>query len=659
MRKNVYLFLFLILFLVSSFFNIGSAKEVKILEGHRAPISDFTVTADGRELVSLDSEGKIKFWSLDTYKVIKEFCIYSAPYFTHIDISDTKRYIALSGEEVVWIFDTIKKKVIFKIEGTESKGLFLQDERLIYLRDGYINILNLRDKKYPIKKIRFSYVPPDDIILSPSKRYLSLYGDKYLLIFDLEKEKIIQKINGKFIEFSFLGDKKFISYTKGMLLLYDIKGNEVPILHPENIEYLKGSSNGEYLFISSEDSLSLYKIEKDNLKKLIQKAFGPIQKWIFLKKGISAFLSLGSNEITLVYFHDFSAIANLGGYSLPIDKVRFSYSGHFLLAGLKDGDSYLFRMYNIKHHTFIENDLFSSCIDFEASVTSDKVAILDPNYDLYIYNLKTLKVEKVIPEVREELLLFRKNLIYTFFGYNNLGIYNIENEKFDSINLNTMPFLHPTVSDEGTIATLGEDGNIWIYLKNGHEAKKIELPSEVKEKLQAEEIGITIPTVVFTGKRGELILSIPENDKFTIEKIENFRSKEKLNMEGPIIGTIEKGKYYLQEVTSKSTGKVFINILTNKFKKIKTIKMDDALISSYDYARGFLIIGDYGGTTKIVRLKDMKSLMIRIFADGNWIIMNNEGKFSAGEGIEKYLNMGKEEIAKHLKKNIMVDFFNN
>ncbi len=204
---------------------------------------------------------------------------------------------------------------------------------------------------------------------------------------------------------------------------------------------------------------------------------------------------------------------------------------------------------------------------------------------------------------------------------------------------------------------MGEDGNIWIYSKNDQEAKKIILPDEVKEKLQAEEIGITIPTVVFTGKMGELILSIPEEKGFTIEKIENFRSKEKLKMEGPIIGAIEKGKYYLQEVTSEDTGKVVVNILTNRFKKIKTIEMDDALISSYDYAKGFLIIGDYGGTTKIVKLRDMKSLTIKIFADGNWIIMDDKGKFSASEGIEKYLNISKEEVTKHLKKDIMVDFF--
>ncbi len=656
MKKSIYLFLFLVLFLIF-FSNKGIAKDIEIFEGHRAPISDFTLTSDIRELVSLDSEGKVKFWSLDTYKVIKEFCIYNAPYFTHIDISDTKRYIALSGDEIVWIFDTIKKRVVLKINGTESKGLFIQDEKLLYLRDGYINILDLRDKKHRIKKIRFPYVPPDGIVLSPSKRYLSLYGDSYLIIFDLEKGKIIQKTNGKFIGFSFLGDKRFISYTKGMLLLSDMKGNQVPTLHLEKIEYLKGSPDGKYLFTSSENTLSLYKIEGESLKKLAQKNFGPIQKWIFLKKDISAFLLLGSNEITLVSVYDFSAIANLGGYSLPVDKVKFSHLGNFLLAGLKDGDNYLFRMYSIKNHSFITSDLFSSCIDFEASTTSNKVALLDSNYDLYIYNLKTLKIEKVIPEVREELLLFRKNIVYTFFGYNNLGIYNVENGEFESVNLNTMPFLHPTVSVEGNIATLGEDGNIWIYSKNDQEAKKIILPDEVKEKLQAEEIGITIPTVVFTGKRGELILSIPEEKGFTIEKIENFRSKEKLKMEGPIIGAIEKGKYYLQEVTSEDTGKVVVNILTNRFKKIKTIEMDDALISSYDYAKGFLIIGDYGGTTKIVKLRDMKSLTIKIFADGNWIIMDDKGKFSASEGIEKYLNISKEEVTKHLKKDIMVDFF--
>ncbi len=644
----------LIIFLLST--SLGYGEEIKILEGHRSPISDFCLTYSKNSLISMDSEGKIKFWSLSSYKVTNEFNIYNAPYFTHIDISNSGRYIALSADEVLWVFDILKKSVIKKINGIESMGLFAGGENLLYLRDGYINILDLYKNKS--ERIRFAYPPPENISISSSRSYLALWGKGYLIIFDLKEKNIIRKIKKDVLLFSFLGDNKFLFYTENGLFIDNINGkNPVALPDIDNVEYVKGSYDGTKILISTPKNLYIYKIEHGKIKKEISEEFGPIQKWVFTSKNISAFLPLGSNEIVLVSSADLSAIANLGGYSLPVDKIRFSYSGDYLIAGLKDKDTYLLRVYDIKHHTFVENDLFSSCIDFEASTTSEKIAVLDPNYDLYIYNLKNHEVEKLVPEVRDELLLFKKNLIYTFFDYNNLGIYNINNGSFESMNLNSMPFLPPIISPDGTIATLGEDGNVWIYIK-GKKPKKIELPDEVKERLQAEELGITIPEVVFTGKRGELILSIPEeNSGFIIEKIENYRSRKKLKLDGPIIGVIEHGKYYLQEVTLPDTGKVVLNLLNTHFKKMKSIEMDDALISSYDYAKGFLIAGDYGGTIKVVKIKTESTLTIKIFNDGNWIIMNNKGEFSAGKGIDKYLDLTPQEISRRYKEGIMEDFF--
>ncbi len=657
MNRKTLAFLFLVVWLFLFTKYPIYAKEIKILEGHKSPISDFVVNNQKNTLVSLDSEGKVKFWSLDSYKVVKDFSIYNAPYFTHIDTSFTTRYIALSGDEVLWVFDTTKGKTILKISGVESRGLFIGGERLLYLRDGYINILDFKKVKLVPDKIEFPYPSPNSIEISPSKEYISFCSENYLMIFDLKSRKIVRKIKGAIDGFSFLGDTKFLYNLDNIIFLSAIDGKPIPILHKEGIEYFSGSPSGKYLLLSTKDDISLYSVENYKLKKIKSREFAPIQKWAFISRDLSAFLVLGSNEITLVSVLDFSAVANLGGYSLPVDKLRFSHSGDFILAGFKDVDNYLFRLYDIRHHVFIENDLFSSCIDFETSRSSDKVALLDSNYDLYIYNLKKLKIEKVIPEVREELLFFRKNLVYTFFGYNNLGIYNIKAGEFSYINLNTMPFFSPWVSEDGRVATLGEDGNIWLYTPHKREVKKVELPDEVKEKLQAEEIGINIPIVIFTKKSKELILSVPFGDKFIVEEIENFKVKNRLEMEGPIIGIIDNDKYYLEEVSLSDTGKTVVNILNKNFKKMKTIEMGDTLISTYDYSNGFLMLGDYGGISKVVRLKDLSTITIRIFADGNWIILNDKGEFSAGEGIEKYLNIDKNEVSKYLKKDVMIDFF--
>ena len=323
--------------------------------------------------------------------------------------------------------------------------------------------------------------------------------------------------------------------------------------------------------------------------------------------------------------------------------------------GFKDKESYIIRVYDMQRIRPVESDVFSSLIDFEISKTDDRIGILSPDYELYIYNLRENSVEKVVEDVKEELLLFRKKWVYTFFGYNNLGIYNIDNNSFDNLNLNSMPFLHPTISNSGTIATLGEDGNIWIYTKDKKDAKKIELPDDVKERLQAEELGINIPQVAFTEKKGELLLSIPEGDEFTIEKIENFKSKKKWKAKGPIIGTIDKGKYYLQTVFNK--GKTTLFILDRDFKKIKEIEIGEGLVSSYTYAKGILVVGDYCGNVKFIKIKNMETLVAKVFNDGNWIIINDKGEFFGSKSIDKYLSLTKEELDKRYKKDIMKKFF--
>jgi len=655
-KKFLILFLSL-LFLV--FTNISAfSEEPKIMEGHRAPISDFTIAQDGKTLISLDSEGKIKFWSLMSYKVIKEYSIYNAPYFLNIDLSQTKKYIALSADEVLWIYDTKKRKVISKINGVESKGVFIGEEKLLYLRDGFINIMPIY-KPSDIKKTRFPYTPPNFIELSPSKKYLALISDDYFIIYDLEDNKILKKKKDKIELFSFIGDTKFIIQTQIGVFLGDIK-KKSPKLIKLNIprsEYLTSSPDGKYVLSSTLKKLYIYEVLKNKLKEKLSQNFDSIQKWIFIDSFRSVFLSIGSNELSVVSTSDLSPIVNLGGYSLPVDKIRFSPSGTFLGIGFRDGDSYYMHVYDLKKCTHIKNELFSCAIDFEFSKTSDKIAILDSDNELFIYNPKEDKVEKFMEDVRERLLLFRKNLIYTFFGYNNLGIYNIKNGNFDSINLNSMPFLYPVVSRKGEIATLGEDGNIWVYTERKCKPKKIVIPSKIKEKLQAEEIGTNIVYIVFTNKEKELIISFPEGESFIMEQIKNFKIIKKQKIKSPIIGEIANGRYLLQEEVSPKTKTVILNILDKNLKKIKTVKMGNALISSYDYTKRILAVGDYGGIVKLVKLKKDEALTMKVFNDGNWIIINNKGEFAAGEGIDKYIDLEKYKLKRCHKEEILRNFF--
>ncbi len=655
MRKNI-ITVIIILCILLYFSSIGLSEPIKIFEGHYSPISDFTITYDKNTLISLDSEGKIKFWSLNSYKVINELHLYNAPYFLSIDVSQSSRYLALSGSEILWIYDVVKKKVISKLNGVESIGLFIGDDTLLYLRDGYINMVTLDDKALS-KKIRFPYTPPDFISVSPLKRFLALGSNEYLMIYDLERGKLIRKIKRDILSFSFLGDKRFIFQAKDGIYIDNINGR-TPALLPikiHSISYIEGSPYKKRFVVSTEEKLILYTIEGGKVKEEFSKEFESIQKWIYINDKKSAFLPVGANEIAVVSTPDLSAIANLGGYSLPVDKVEFSPSGRFLALGFKDKESYIIKVYDMQKTQLLESDVFSSLIDFEISKTDDRIGILSPDYELYIYNLKKNSVEKVIEEVKEELLLFRKKWLYTFFGYSNLGIYNIDDGSFDNLNLNSMPFLHPTISNNGTIATLGEDGNIWVYMRGKKNAKKIELPDDVKEKLQAEELGIDLPRVTFTEKRGEILLSIPEENGFTIEKIENFKSKKKWKAKGPIIGTIDGGRYYLQTVFDK--GKTTLFILNRNFKKVKEIEIGEGLISSYTYAKGILVVGDYCGNVKFIKIKNMETLVAKVFNDGNWIIINDKGEFFGSKGIDKYLSLTKEEFDKRYKKDIMKKFF--
>lgn len=653
--KKIIIFpLFLFFFLVTTY--IGLGKEIKILEGHRAPISDFTIDTTKDTIVSLDYEGKIKLWSLKSYKVLKNFTIYNAPYFTEIDISPSNRYIALSGDEAVWVYDTIKRSVIIKINGIESKGVFINNRYLTYLRDGYINILDINKQKIT-EKIDFPYSPPNFLTLSFNKKFMALCNEEYIIIVDLNHRKIIRKIASEALSFSFLGNNRFIFLSKGKILLDNIKGKRPKSLNLDitNINYISGSPYGERIVVLTNSEIYIYKLKGSTFKKESYKKFGIIQKWLFIDEKRGVFLSIGANQLTIVSVKNLSAISNLGGYALPVDKIRFSHSGKFLAIGLRNEETYLFRICNLKDLSFIKKDFFSSSIDFELSKTKDKVAILDSSYDLYIYNLKTGKVEKIIQDVREELLLYRKDLIYTFFEYSNLGIYNTKDGSFNSVNLNSMPFLRPYISRKGFMAILGEDGNIWIYNEKGENIKKISLPDKVKEKLQAEELGITIPRVVFTNNRGNFILSIPEEDGFFIEKIEHFKVIKKLRLKGSIIGAIDN-KYLLEEVISK-TGEVIVNLLDNQFKKITSIKMGEGLISSYDYFKNYIVIGDQCGNIKFIRLKDMATLTIKIFSDGNFIIYNDKGEFFAGKGIEKYVELTKNEMQRLYKKDVAKNFF--
>ncbi len=655
-KKFLVLSLFLLFLALNNVF--AFSEELKIMEGHRAPISDFTILQDKKTLVSLDSEGKIKFWSLSSYKVIEEYSVYNAPYFLHIDLSQSKRYIALSGDEILWVYDTKKEEVILKINGVESKGVFIGEENLLYLRDGYINIMPIY-KPSNTKKIKFPYIPPNYIELSPSKKYLALISDDYLIIYNLKNKKIIEKIKNKIDLFSFMGDEKFIIQTQTGVFLGNIKEKSFALvrLNIPHSEYLTCSSDGKYILSSTPKKLYIYESSKNKIKEKLSQNFDSVQKWIFIDDIRSVFLSMGSNELSIISTLDLSPIVNLGGYSLPIDKIQFSPSGTFFGIGFRDGDSYLMYVYNLKKCTHIENEIFSSAIDFEFSKTSDKIAILDPENELFIYNPKTNKIEKYIEDVREKLLLFRKHLLYTFFGYNNLGIYNVKDGSFDSVNLNSMPLLYPVVSRNGDIATLGEDGNVWIYTEKGKKSRKIAIPKEVKDKLQAEEIGINIVYIVFTNKRGNLIISFPEDKNFVMEKIENFKIVKKQKIKSPIIGEINRGTYFIQEEISRKTKGVILNILDKNLKKIKSIKMDNALISSYDYTKKILAIGDYGGTTKIVRLDNKKTLTMKVFNDGNWIIINDKGEFSAGEGIDKYINLKKYGLKRRQKEELLRNFF--
>ena len=133
MKKYIFLaIVILILFISISIY----AENIKIFEGHRSPISDFTLIDNTNQIISIDPEGKIKIWDLNKNKVIKEYYIPNAPYFLSIDISFSQRFIALSGNDIIWIYDIAKKKVIKKIDGVESKGLFTSpDDTMLYLNE--------------------------------------------------------------------------------------------------------------------------------------------------------------------------------------------------------------------------------------------------------------------------------------------------------------------------------------------------------------------------------------------------------------------------------------------------------------------------------------------------------------------------------------------
>ena len=229
------LFLFIILFIISSAACFTQAPPVENFGNERNTVNVVEFSEDGSRLIA---GGFFKIWDIQNpsepdFRSIGEKEEYDLGKVIDADISANRRYMAvvLSSTRQIEVYDIQAEERVNRIKGSKLSAVaFGPDNQIAYVSSkGKFNIVDLTSKK-PIYTGELDNVTPRVLAWSPSGKYIAIGGggNKVILLKGADKEVIsFVDAGGKYTtDLEFSPDSKYLAIASN--------NGQVTIVDPQN-----------------------------------------------------------------------------------------------------------------------------------------------------------------------------------------------------------------------------------------------------------------------------------------------------------------------------------------------------------------------------------------------------------------------------------------
>ena len=146
-------------------------------------------------------------------------------YISKVCFSKDNRYLLSScfnGNNVIYDFDKNSIVTEFTTDATLEDAIFIQNSTKVFfiLRNGASGIYNIQEAKVEKRANTFTYWPTSIVTFVEDKYVCIGTKSKYLMLFDIEKNELVERVALNFIGISSLaikGDELFVGFINGVV----------------------------------------------------------------------------------------------------------------------------------------------------------------------------------------------------------------------------------------------------------------------------------------------------------------------------------------------------------------------------------------------------------------------------------------------------------
>lgn len=650
MLKKLMMVLIILLSHINIFSEPQAVPKLVLQNGHSHSVDVVKYSQDGKYFASVSSFGKeIKIWDAMTYELLATI----AESTNDVEFLPNSHQIILTADQNLLVYDFLNHK---KVKMTAPHKGYVQsiqmskDASLIVTGSGsskgfhgvsvfnsktFNNLKNFYGHPYPV---RFTAISSDNRTIAASG------GDNLLFIWNVSSGKLIKTVDARLGGITAIDispdNKHIIVGGSGTLKILDASnGNELKSMTAFSslpnlrdwvacVKYTRdgkwiigGYRNGAIVYFNAQSGEKIKVISghsdyvntlalNPEQDKIISGSSDPSIKVWDVKTG-TLLKSLVGNGLTIsdVFYVNNDSQIIIGSTS---KKFKMIHSDTLQVTANGPAYHYAGMQKNVKNRMILKNEkespLFSSW-DTLKWVHTPLAKNLDKSIDL-------------IPGFGGKAM-----------GYGStkegLKIYDVENGQvlFDfkgSFGSN------PVFSPDGKRVAFGSENNsIKIHsAENGQLLKTIQIKK--KNRLDSQ--------TVYFSPDGKYLLS-HNYYASSILVLDSFSGAERASMKAPallnkvsynpdgtqIFGACENGLIY---VWDSKTGKL-----------LKTLTGHLSRVNSFDFPSNgrHLVSGSDDTSIRIWDLKTGKSLAVYHFQDGNWFVIDENGRFDTSDGGRKYI----------------------